>query len=185
MDDEYYYYNAKNRYYNACSEINSYQNTINDLKAQRQNQINRINQLEVDIRNTQIALDGMTQIVKSDERLKQKIVVIDNKTNQAAMNFSSMVYSSSIQSKSLMNVYSSETSKTMLDNIFNTLETQKKNLENKLNDLRNQLNYANFNLNDLNNQIQSAQRDLQYWNDAKRSASYDMEYYRRKMREVF
>lgn len=187
MDYEYYYYNARNHYYNACSEINGCQNRINDLKAQRQNQINQINQLKVDIRNTQIALDGMTQIVKSDERLRQKVVVIDNKTNQAAVNFSSMVHSSGVQSKSLTDVYSSETSKTKttLDNILNTLRRQEMNLRNKLNDLQNQLNHANSNLCDLNNQIQNTQYDLQYWNNTKRSAANDMEYYRRKMREAF
>ena len=32
MSYEYYYNNARNRYYNACSEINSCQNKLNDLK---------------------------------------------------------------------------------------------------------------------------------------------------------
>ena len=46
MDYEYYYNNARNRYYNACSEINSCQNRLNDLRVQQQNVINRINQLK-------------------------------------------------------------------------------------------------------------------------------------------
>ena len=43
-DYEYYYNNAKNRYYNACSEINSCQNRINDLQSQKKHTINKINQ---------------------------------------------------------------------------------------------------------------------------------------------
>ena len=41
MSYEYYYNNARNRYYNACSEINSCQNKLNDLRIQQQNTVNR------------------------------------------------------------------------------------------------------------------------------------------------
>lgn len=34
MDYEYYYNNARSRYYNACSEINSCVNRINALNSQ-------------------------------------------------------------------------------------------------------------------------------------------------------
>lgn len=46
MDCEYYYNNARNQYYNACSEINSCQNRINNLGVQKQNTINRITVLK-------------------------------------------------------------------------------------------------------------------------------------------
>ena len=43
MDYEYYYYQAKNRYYDACSEINSCQNNVNNLEGNKQVKISEIN----------------------------------------------------------------------------------------------------------------------------------------------
>ena len=76
MDQEYYYNNAKSRYYNACSEITSCENRINELKSQQQQKIARINQLKTDHKNNQDAFEGMGLIIKSDENLNKKILDI-------------------------------------------------------------------------------------------------------------
>ena len=36
MDYEDYYYESRSRYYDACSEVNNYENRANELRSQRQ-----------------------------------------------------------------------------------------------------------------------------------------------------
>ena len=64
MDYEYYYQNAKSRYYNACSEINSCENRISELGVEKQQKNNQINKLKTDIKNNQDALEGIEQMLK-------------------------------------------------------------------------------------------------------------------------
>ncbi len=186
MDYEYYYNNARSRYYNACSEVNSCRNRISGLNVQKQKTISTINQLKTDIKNTQNALDGIIQTIKSEEGLNRKLTDVSTKTNQASVNFSGMVHSSSVNSKNLTDVYGDETSKTKtaLNSILNTLKAKKTYLSNKLSDLQNQLSRENANLENIKNQIRTIESNLQSWSSTQRSAGYDMEYYRRKMQEA-
>lgn len=39
MDYEDYYYEFRSRYYDACSEVNNYENRANELRSQRQRKI--------------------------------------------------------------------------------------------------------------------------------------------------
>lgn len=184
-DYEYYYNNAKDRYYNACSEISSCQNRIYDLQSQKKATINKINQLKTKINNTKTALNGITQILKSEQNLQQKISVISDKTDQAATNYSSMAVASHVQIKNLTDVYSDQASKTKtnLNNILNSLKSKKTTLNNQLNNLQNQLKGANSDLEDINNQIRNTENNLQSWRNTQQNASYDMEYYRQKMQQ--
>jgi len=72
------------------AEITSCQNKIDDLKKQQQQKINLINQLKTDIKNHEEALDKVKEIIKSEGNFENKISDISNKTNEAAINYSSM-----------------------------------------------------------------------------------------------
>lgn len=180
------YDSARNRYYNACSEISSCQNRISDLKIQRQQKINLINRLKTDIKNHQEALEGVSQIIKNDEKMNTKILDVTNKTGQASVNYIGMVTSSDVTSKDLNEVYNDEMTgtKSTLNSIFENLKSKKSNLEAKIIDLQNQLRQAEAELQDINDRIAATESSLQDWKRAKTNASYDMEYYRRKMNEA-
>lgn len=186
MDYSYCYSNARRRYYDACSEITSCQNRINDLKNQRQQKINQINQLKTDIKNHEEAYEGVSQIIKSEENVNSKISDISNKTNQASSNYSSMVSSSNVINKILNDVYNNEmtSTKRTVSNIFEKLKTKKNELNAKIIDLKKQLKQAEEDLVNINNRIASTESSLQDWKRAKTNAAYDMEYYRRKMNEA-
>lgn len=186
MDYEYYYDNARSRYYNACSEINSCENTLGDLRAARHRKIDLINRLKTDVKNNQEAYESMIQIIQSDEALNSKIVDITKKTNEASLNYSSMVSSSSVINKDLNDVYSNEltTTKRTLSNILDNLKTKRDTLKAKIIDLKNQLRQAESELQDINNRIRTTEANLQDWRRTRSSASLDMEYYRRKMNEA-
>jgi len=185
---DYYrcYNNARNRYYNACSEINRCENRINELRNQRTQKINQINQLKTDIRNHEQALDGVTQIIRREESVNAKILDVNNKTSQAATNYIGMVTSSDAPSKNLSDVYNNETTTTRrtVNSIFENLKSRKSNLETKIADLKSRLRAAESDLQDIENRIRSTESDLQSWRRNKTNASIDMEYYRRRMNEA-
>ncbi len=63
MDYEYYYNNAGNRYYDACSEINSKDNRINELRNEKNRLINDINGYNAEIAKHTEALNSLTVII--------------------------------------------------------------------------------------------------------------------------
>ncbi len=183
MNYEYYYNNARNRYYDASAEITSCENRINDLRHQRQQKVNQINQLRTDIKNHQDALANITQISQSSQILHRKLLYINNKTSEASMNFSGMLSSSSEPSKNLDDVYGEEMSNTRhaLNGILDSLNAKKNTLNSQIADLQSQLRQAEWDLQDIDNDARATQTRLQESKSRRSNASYDMEYYRRKM----
>lgn len=187
MDNEYYYNNARSRYYNACSEINSLVNRINELKVQKQKKLNEINQLKVEIKDNQEAYDYLSHIItSSDTGLNTRINNIVDKTSQASDNYKKMVCSSDVQNKDLNDVYYDEITKTknLLSGIFESLQTKKNTLNAKISDLKSKLQSAETELQDIEYMIRSTESSLQDWERTKSSAAIDMEYYSRKMNEA-
>jgi len=186
MDYDYYYSNAQSRYYNACSEISSCQNRINDLKNQKQKKITQINELVYEIKNHEAAYDQMSLIVECDDSINAKILDISNKTSFAADNYISMVNSSTVTSKNLTDVYSDEMAQTKQtqENIFTSLNTKKTALSVEITDLKSQLRTAESDLEDIKNCIRSTESSLSDWQRNKSNAACDMEYYRSKMQEA-
>ena len=120
MDYEDYYYESRSRYYDACSEVNNYENRANELRSQRQRKIIYINQLKSDLKRHQKVLSELNAALKKDSILQDDIKSINNKIDSASENFGKMASSSSVANKSLSSVYSSESMKSQntLNNIF-------------------------------------------------------------------
>ncbi len=76
MDYEDYYYESRSRYYDACSEVNNYENRANELRSQRQRKIKYINQLKSDLKRHQ-------KLLKEHHETKQEITIkpFDNDGN--------------------------------------------------------------------------------------------------------
>lgn len=76
MDHENYYYESRSRYYDACSEVNNYENRANELRSQRQRKIIYINQLKSDLKRYQ-------KLLKEHPETKQEITIkpFDNDGN--------------------------------------------------------------------------------------------------------
>lgn len=182
-DNEYWYNYYRQKYYDSCTEISNCDNRAYNLKNQRQQAVNRINQLNTDISNTQTALEGVTAVIKSEGSLNNKLATVAQKTSQASVNFSGMVNSSDVKSKSLTDVYSDETTKTRntLNNVLSTLKSRKTSLSTKLSNLKSALNRTNSELQNIDSDIRRVNSDMSYWRQQKSSNYYNMEYYRRKM----
>jgi chromosome segregation ATPase len=186
VDYSYLYERAKSRYYEACSEITSCQNQIDDLKKQRQQKINLINQLKTDIKNHEDALQKVKEIIKSETDFNNRVQDISSKTGQAAVNYTAMIECSNVVNKNLNEVYGDEMSNTKrtINDIFTNLKAKRSELEAKIIDLKNRLKQAENELNEINSRITATQSRLQEWTSVKTQASYDMEYYRRKMSQA-
>lgn len=76
MDYEDYYYESRSRYYDACSEVNNYENRANELRSQGQRKIIYINQLKSDLKRHQ-------KLLKEHPETKQEITIkpFDNDGN--------------------------------------------------------------------------------------------------------
>lgn len=183
MDYEYYYNNAKTRYYDACSEITSCQNKINELNTQKTNKVNQINELATEITNHETAYEQMTAIVDSEEDLNAKILDISNKTTDAGDNYIAMVSCSDITSKVLTDVYSQEMTgtKATLESILTSLKTKKTSLNDEIIELKSQKTTAESELEGIKSSLSSYETSKDDWEWKKSCASLDMEYYHRKM----
>ncbi len=149
MSDSQYLYNYyRQRYYNSCSEINSCEHQIYNLNNERRRVVDRINQLNRDIRETRSALDSLKAVAQRESSLTSRLSAVSGKTGQAAANFSGMVHASDIVSKDITEVFGSETTKTKnaLNGVWNTLKSKKSSVDTKLSGLQNDLNQANSNL---------------------------------------
>lgn len=186
MDYEYYYDNAKSRYYNACSEINACDNRISELNRQKWYKMMEINQLNSEVRNTEEALRGIEQMIRKDTGLNQSFLKITNTTNDAANNYMRMIHSDNVSNKNLNEVYRTETNNTkrILNGIFDTLRNKKNALNSRVSELKSQLKRANDEYQSFDRSIRATEVNKHEWQVAKRSAAYDMEYYKRKMQEV-
>ena len=100
MDYEDYYYESRSRYYDACSEVNNYENRANELRSQRQRKIIYINQLKSDLKRHQKVLSELNAALKKDSILQDDIKSINNKIDSASENFGKMASSSSVANKS-------------------------------------------------------------------------------------
>lgn len=182
-DAEYWYNYYRQRYYSSCTEINSCEYEIYNLKNERQKTVNIVNQLGTDIKNTQIAYDGLEETLKGEENINNGLNDVINKTSQASFNFSSMVEFSDNRIKNLTDVYSNEirNTKNTLNNVISTVKARKNSLSTKLSDLQNDLNRANAEIQRIDSDIKRLNSDIVYWKQQKTSNYYNMEYYRRKM----
>lgn len=86
-DNEYWYRYYRQKYYDSCSEISSCDNRIYNLNNQRNQIVNMINQVKTEINNTRRAIDDITEAIKCEESLNNKLSVVENKTSQASVNF--------------------------------------------------------------------------------------------------
>ena len=186
MDYEYYYDNAKSRYYNACSEINSCDNRISELNRQKWYRAVQINQLNKEIRNIQEAINGTAKMIRKEAVLNQSFLKITRKTDQAANNYMRMVSSGNVSNKNLNDVFSNETNNTkrILNGIFETLKRKRSTLDHRVTELENERRRVNNEYQSFCSEIKSTQANRQEWVSVKRSAAYDMEYYKKKMEEA-
>lgn len=185
MDYEYYYYESRNRYYDACSEVTNYENRANELRSQRQQKLSYINQFKADLRKHQNASTDLNTAINKDSELQGDLSKITSNVNLASENFGSMAKSSSVANRSLNSVYSTESSRTKstLNSIFSTLRNKKTAIDNKVAELQDSINRAESELQDIESGINSANSAASDWRNERWNASFDMEYYRRKMYE--
>ena len=182
-DYEYYYNCAKNKYYDACSEINSCENRKRELNNQRQERIRQLNELKTELKNNKKAFEKLSKIANSGGNLNERLSQVKTKTSDAAANYSSMVSSTAVTNKDLNDVYSQETvaTKNAICNLFDVLKARRDKLNAKIEELQQKLSQAETDLRNIESSIRSNEDSLWDWKRVKSNASFNMEYYRRKM----
>ncbi len=180
MDNEYYYNNAKSRYYDACSEINSCNNRLNELNIERHQKVNQINDLNSQITKYQSASDQLDTLLQKETDLTDQCSAIITSVSDTAENFTAMVHSSDVCTKNLNDVYGTK-NVVLVGNIFTEVRTRKTSVTGSLTTLKSDKTIAQNQLNDIDSSITSTNSSKSYWEGQKRNASIDMDYYKSKM----
>ena len=182
MDYEYYYNSAKSRYYDACSDINSKENRIAELKNEKNRLLNEINSLKAEITKHKEALTNLEAAIKMKSDIDSSCSSSQTSLEETSLNFSGMAQSSNVSAKKLDEVYKTDT-RLKIDNVFDTLNSRKTTLNNKISDLEKQKRDTETTLAQKEAEIRNLNSDISYLNTVKRNASLDMDYYKRKMEE--
>lgn len=182
MDYEYYYNSAKSRYYDACSNINSCENRRNEYINEKNRRINEINEVSAKLNKHYEALEQIENLIKLETDLNNDCTKIKNAVDEAGINFSGMVQSTDVTTKSLSDVYKDENT-VEVGKIFDQIRMKKSNLSGRINELEECKRNAENNLANAESGIRTCSDDISHWGSVKSSASIDMEYYKRKMEE--
>ena len=182
-DYEEQYRRYRSRYYDACDNVNACQRTIAAYQEQRRQTVNKINELNTNIKKICDAISDMKKVLNRQSNVTDQLAKVSKKVSLASDNYSSMVSSSDVSIKSLDNIFSSEAAKTKasIRNIFETVTTRKTNLENTLSEREAQLKNAKNELDNIDRCIRQTKSNLSDWKVYKTNNYYQMEYYKRKM----
>lgn len=186
-DYESSYYSARNSYYNACSQINSCQNRISELKAKKQRLINRINELKADIKKHEAAQKKLDKAIKEESTLTDSAANVSRKIAPVATGYSGMVDSSQTTAKDLSQIYGDEMTQVnqKITSAMQTLHSKSTALTQKIADLKQQLSTAESDLEEIKRQIRNAESELADWKCAKRNSSLNMEVNRKLMMQDY
>ena len=185
-DNEYYYNYYREKYYNACAEINSCDQRIYSLQQQRKTISQSIISLNAKIRKLENTVEDLEDVLGCESKISSQMTTVNTKIQEAAVNYSGMVSSSDVANKDLTSVYSDDnaTTKTTISNVFATVRTKKTNLSSDLSDLQAELQHKRNEQQSADKEIGIQQSNRSYWQQQKTNAYYNMEYYRRKMMAV-
>lgn len=185
MDNEYYYNQARNRYYDACSGINSCENRVNDLAREKNQVLADLNDLSAQLRRHQRASFELEGLVLCEDDLTDSLSTVANDMEDATDNFRGMAAASDTPSVNLNIVFSDEMTRTRstLTASMNEFRSQKTNVDNRITQLEGAIRDAERRIVDLEQAIRITNSEADSWRSTKYNASLDMEYYRRRMDE--
>lgn len=187
-DSEYYFNYFRQKYNDSCYQINNCQNQIYNLRNQRPQVVNRINQLNTDIRNVQFAINGLHNAILREGSVNSKLTAVVNKTEQAAGDFREMVVLDGANGKDISDVFSQETTQTKntINNVWVTLKRKKKSLDLRLSYLQDDLRQRINKLQEIDRNVAQLNYNLSGLTAQKNNNYYCMEYYRRrKNQEIY
>lgn len=182
MDNEYCYSNAKNRYYDACSEINTKENRIADLKNEKSRLLNELNQINSEIVKYTNALADLEEAIKMQGDIEQSCGVSRMSISEADTNFGNMAESSNAQAKSLNEIYKTDT-QSKLSEVFVNFASRRSALNAKIAELQKQKKDTETAISLKDSEMKTAYSDIESLKSVKNSSSIDMEYYKKKMEE--
>ena len=185
MDNEYYYNQARNRYYDACSGINECENRANELTQQKNQLLAELNSLNAELARNKTALNDLINIIGREDDLNSSLTTVVNDTDEASTNFGGMADASDTPDVDLNNVFGDEmtSTKSTLTGAMDDFKAKKTMVENRIAELEAAIRDTENRIADTEQAIRIAKANADAWRSTKYNASMDMEYYRRRMNE--
>lgn len=182
MDNEYCYSNAKNRYSDACSEINAKENRINELKNEKCRLLNELNFINSEITKYRNALADLEEAIKMQGDIEQSCDRSQVAVSEADTNFVSMAESSDAPAKSLNEAYKTDT-RSKLGGVFESFASRRSALNAKIAELEKKKKDTETAISMKESEMKTAYSDIEDLKTIKKNSSIDMAYYKNKMEE--
>ncbi len=185
MDNEYYYNQARNRYYDACSGINYCENRANELARDKNQAIADLNDLNAQLARHRQASYDLGGVIAQEDDLTESLDTVAGDMDEATENFSGMAESSDTPAVNINEVFSDEMTRTrsVLTTAMSDFRTKKTAVDNRITELEAAVRDAELRIADIEQAMRINEADASSWRSTKYNASMDMEYYRRRMDE--
>ncbi len=180
-------YNVEERkYYEYCGYITSYQNKIGEYQSERQNKCTQVENKQTEIKKNKELLEAISGTTGVHDDLFSHLTKINSKVEDAALNFKTMVSSSTVSSFDLCDAFGEKATSAnfQLTAVFDAISRGASTVSGVIDNLNQELQVLNNRIQELDLAISKAQAMIEQYEVSKRSCLTNMAYYKKALAAV-
>lgn len=164
-----------------CDYIRSYSNKIDELRSERQRKCMQAEDKQREIQRNQELFDSINNTTGDRDGLFSHLNKINEKVQEAASNFSSMVSSSAVKAFNLSNEFgeNATNANSKLTEVFDLIGKGKSAISGTIENLNQELQALNSRIQELDSEICRAQGMIDQYESDKQRCLANMAYYDR------
>ncbi len=169
------------KYYEYCGYVLSYENKIGEYQSERQNKCVQAENKQTEIQKNKELLEAISGTTGVHDDLFSHLTKINSKVEDAALNFKTMVSSSSVSSFDLCNAFGEKatSANSQLTAVFDAISKGASTVAGVIETLNQELQALNARIQELDSEISKAQAMIDQYEASKRSCLANMAYYKK------
>lgn len=169
------------KYYEYCEYVLSYQNRIGEYQSERQNKCIQVENKQTEIQKNKELLEAISGTTGVHDDLFSHLTKINSKVEDAALNFKTMVSSSTVSSFDLCNAFGEKatSANSQLTAVFDAISKGASTVSGVIEALNQELQALNARIQELDSEISKAQAMIDQYEANKRSCLANMAYYKK------
>ena len=169
------------KFYDYCTYIVSYQNKIGEYQSERQNKCVQVENKQIEIQKNRELLEAISGTTGVHDDLFSHLTKINSKVEDAALNFKTMVSSSTVSSFDLSNAFGEKatSANSQLTAVFDAISKGASTVAGVIETLNQELQALNARIQELGSEISKAQAMIDQYEASKRSCLANMAYYKK------
>lgn len=169
------------KFYDYCTYIVSYQNKIGEYQSERQNKCVQVENKQIEIQKNRDLLEAISGTTGVHDDLFSHLTKINSKVEDAALNFKTMVSSSTVSSFDLSNAFGEKatSANSQLTAVFDAISKGVSIVSEDIETLNQELQSLNTRIQELDSEISRAQAMIEQYEASKRSCLANMAYYKK------